>query len=176
MTQTATPYPPPDPETLQALYEYRARVGADWKTKLLLAWMRASEPGLLQRLRNERGPRWLASYELPEGGTSAPRRQLSRQESSKLLKATLREAFPGTRFSVKLSRGTSYGNVEVFWTGPSIENVEEVTSVFQGRGFDGTDDSTTFLDTALMLDSGEVVKSGLGMVMLYRERDGQEVL
>ena len=66
---------------------------------------------------------------------------LSPAESSRLLKRALKDAFPGTKFSARLSRGTAYGNLHVSWTGgPDREAVEAVTIPFQSRSFDGMDD------------------------------------
>jgi hypothetical protein len=162
---------PLDPQTLEALYEFRSRSGEDWKSKLLTAWMRASEPGLLQVLRNQRGPSWLAQYELPEGDPAAPKRQLSVAESSKQLKRALRAAFPGTKFSVRMSTGTAYGNANVSWEGPSTDDVEDVARAFTGATFDGMDDSMSYREARVTLESGEVVKSGLNLILFHRARD-----
>lgn len=45
-----------------ALRQYRLENGRSWKKKLRLAWMSASEPGILQALRNSQrfGPEGLA--------------------------------------------------------------------------------------------------------------------
>lgn len=66
-------------------------------------------------------------------------------ESAKLLKSILHKAFPACRFTVRLSRGTGYGNCHIRWTdGPSRERVEEITNQFVGKTFDGMDDSTHY--------------------------------
>jgi hypothetical protein len=49
----------------QAIRQYAERKGRCWKQALSDAWMRASEPGLLQSIRNSHGPAWLAGYRLP---------------------------------------------------------------------------------------------------------------
>ncbi len=59
-------HPDLDPEELAAVQDYAKREGRDWKRKLNTAWMNAAEPGILQQLRNTRGPAWLADYKLPE--------------------------------------------------------------------------------------------------------------
>lgn len=99
------------------------------------------------------------------------KRTLSNNESSALLKKRLRAAFPGTKFSVRLSKGTAYGNVNISWAGPSTEAVREVADAFQGQGFDGMDDSTYSIETELTLGDGEVVESGLNLVLYHRDRD-----
>lgn len=65
----------------------------------------------------------------------------SAPESAKLLKVTLRRAFPAVKFSVTLDRGTAYGCANVSWTdGPTTRRVEAVVSPFEGEGFDGSQD------------------------------------
>jgi len=70
---TKMKHAPISDEMVEALREFKARqqpVGpdgiVDWKSKLKVAWMHSSEPGLLQQLRNSHGPSWLSSYQLPE--------------------------------------------------------------------------------------------------------------
>lgn len=51
-------------EERAALDAYAAMYGRTWKDELRSAWMRASEPGILQALRNSPrfGPRGLVMY------------------------------------------------------------------------------------------------------------------
>ena len=99
--------------------------------------------------------------------TNTPRR-LSAAESSRLLKKALRRDFPLTRFSVRMSRGTGYGNCHVAWTeGPTGDEVRSVTEHFCGRGFDGMTDSTTYRNAVVDVN-GEACLSGLGMILLHR--------
>ena len=83
--------------------------------------------------------------------TAPPRRETATApESAKLLKQALRAAFPGVTFSVRLSRGTGYGNCYVNWTdGPTVAQVEQITSRFEGEGFDGMTDCSYSKDTVL---------------------------
>lgn len=46
-------------EQQEAIREFAARHGANWKQKLADGWLRAAYPGPLQQIRNERGPTWL---------------------------------------------------------------------------------------------------------------------
>lgn len=96
-------------------------------------------------------------------------KQLTAADSNKLLKKALRKAFPGTKFSVRMSRGTGYGNAWVRWTdGPSTEEVQKVIAPFEGQGFDGMTDSSYYKDTAIEID-GVVYRSGLRMVNVQRD-------
>ena len=82
-------------------------------------------------------------------------------ETSKLLKRALAKRFPATRFSVKLSRGTGYGNCSVGWTdGPSTKLVKEITRQYEGSGFDGMTDSQFHIDNPL----ADGRQTGLSMI------------
>ena len=71
-------------------------------------------------------------------------------ETAKIMKRALRQRFPAVRFSVRLSRGTGWGNCSVRWTdGPSTKLVQEVTKHFQGSGFDGMTDSSYQIENKL---------------------------
>lgn len=71
-------------------------------------------------------------------------------ESSRALKAALHKRFPATTFTVRLSRGTGYGNAHVGWTdGPSIALVDAVAQPFSGEGFNSSDDSSYGMDGRL---------------------------
>ena len=54
------------PDEHRALQAYARIHGRTWKASLRQAWLNASEPGILQALRNSSrfGPRGLASYSL----------------------------------------------------------------------------------------------------------------
>ena len=86
-------------------------------------------------------------------------------ESAKFLRVALRSAFPAVKFSVTLSRGTAWGNCHVTWTdGPTRAEVSAVADKFEGKSFDGMDDSTHYLTK--MLPNG--LESGLGYVICQR--------
>lgn len=58
---------------LRAVSEYAALHGPRWKASLREDWMAARAIGILQSLRNTRGPKWLASFKLEaERATAAP--------------------------------------------------------------------------------------------------------
>lgn len=89
-------------------------------------------------------------------------------ESGRALRRALRDAFPGVKFSVRMSRGTGWGTYHVSWTdGPSSDSVREVTGRFEGKGFDGSDDSTYYMDKAIEW-KGRTWLSGCGMILESR--------
>lgn len=69
-------------------------------------------------------------------------------ETSKLVRKTLKKAYPRTKFSV-----TSKSGVRVKWTdGPNKKQVEKILGPFNGKSFDGMDDSTHYHHSWLFAD------------------------
>lgn len=54
-------------EELEAVSDFASRHGDRWKKALNIAWMNGTSPGVLHRLRNTHGPKWLAAFELNGG-------------------------------------------------------------------------------------------------------------
>lgn len=64
-------------------------------------------------------------------------------ETAKHVRAALKARFPAHKFSVRISRYSMGSSVRVHWTdGPTVGLVESVIDRFQGKGYDGTDDSS----------------------------------
>ena len=86
-------------------------------------------------------------------------------ETSRIMKRALRKHFPATRFSVRLSRGTGWGNCSVRWTdGPSTKLVKEITRHFEGSGFDGMTDCQYHIDNKL----SDGRQTGLSLISEHR--------
>lgn len=65
-------------------------------------------------------------------------RYISMKDQAKLIRTSLREALPGTKFSVRQSRG---GSINVDWTdGPTVAQVDAIVQRFAGGGFDSSQD------------------------------------
>jgi hypothetical protein len=70
--------------------------------------------------------------------TTTQTRYLTQTETNKLIRAALRDAFPGIKFSVTGSGGNA---TTVAWTdGPAEKAVEDVARRFEGSSFDGMQD------------------------------------
>jgi hypothetical protein len=66
---------------------------------------------------------------------------LSCADTAKLVRAALKESFPGVKFSVKSSVYAGGASINVAYTdGPSAGQVEAVAKAFQGAYFDGMTD------------------------------------
>jgi len=62
-------------------------------------------------------------------------------QTAKLVRAALKEAFPGVKFSVKSSTYAGGASINVSYTdGPSASQVEGIAKAFQGSYFDGMTD------------------------------------
>lgn len=89
------------------------------------------------------------------------------RETAKLVRAVLRESFPGMKFRVRISRYAGGCSMRVAWTdGPTVALVEELIGPFEGRGFDGMQDLSYFVDSTL---DGEPVNFGGAYLFCERE-------
>jgi hypothetical protein len=69
---------------------------------------------------------------------------ISCADTAKLVRAALKAAFPGIKFSV--AQGSSRSSLNVRWTdGPTPEQVEKITNQFEGATFDGMQDLETLV-------------------------------
>jgi hypothetical protein len=70
--------------------------------------------------------------------TTTPTRYVTHAETNKLIRAALRDAFPGIKFSI---RGTGGNATHISWTdGPNPKTVDEVARRYEGMTFDGMQD------------------------------------
>ena len=89
-------------------------------------------------------------------------------ETAKLVRAALKDAFPGVKFSV---RGKSYAggaSIDVRWTdGPTSAEVERVAKRYEGADFDGMVDLKSYITHTG--PNGERVYYGADFVFCSRE-------
>jgi len=82
------------------------------------------------------------------------------RETSKLVRAALKKAFPGVKFSVRSESYSMGQSVRVSWpkaAGLSRKVVDEVAGQFEGKGFDGSIDMGYSLDRWLLPDGSAVL-------------------
>lgn len=84
-------------------------------------------------------------------------------DTAKLVRWHLARAYPGVKFSVTSSRGLG-ADVCVAWIdGPTQDEVRESVRPYNGQGFDGMTDATTFSESWLMPDgTARRAVSGIG--------------
>jgi len=86
---------------------------------------------------------------------------------AKLVRTELKEAFPGTKFSVRTDHGTT---LNISWTdGPARKAVDALTDKYAGQGFDGMTDMRYSRDNAGTTDDGEKISYLTDFVFTHRE-------
>lgn len=94
-------------------------------------------------------------------------RYISHTEQARMIRAALKSAFPGVKFSVRRSRGFA---IDIEWTdGPTGNQVDAVAQLYRGGGFDGMEDLRYNVQTMLTTDDGaEVVQFAMDFVFTRR--------
>lgn len=97
---------------------------------------------------------------------------LSVTDTAKLVRAALKAAFPGVKFSVRSDKYSGGASIDISWTdGPFDKDVDQVANRYQGSDFDGMQDLKTYRSGTLIgLPGGEVeeVKFGADFVFTHR--------
>ena len=101
------------------------------------------------------------------------RKYLSVAETAKLVRAALKESFPGVKFSVRSSSYSGGASIDVYWTdGPNGAQVGAVAKAFQGAYFDGMIDYKGSVYHTL---DGERVRFGADFISMHREHSDAEI-
>ena len=83
------------------------------------------------------------------------REYISCTESAKEIRAALKAAFPGVKFSVRSHTYSMGASVDVQWTdGPTVKSVEAVTKRFEGKSFDGMQDLASYNNLLVVGEEG----------------------
>jgi hypothetical protein len=99
-------------------------------------------------------------------------KSLTVAETAKLMRKSLKEAFPGTKFSVRSSSYAGGASIDVYWTdGPTDAAVARLAKGFEGASFDGMIDLKSYHDTLVAdADGGvELVSHGADYVFTHRQ-------
>jgi hypothetical protein len=91
----------------------------------------------------------------------------STTETAKLIRSTLKQAFPGIKFSVRSDKYAGGSSIRVSWIdGPTQKDVDAIASGFSGSGFDGMTDCKHNKDNTL---NGEAVSFGVDFIFCDRD-------
>ena len=157
-------------------YSYQACEHPEWEESFACKQVEALEALALQATgcttleaarRNpawDKAP-WSIGDEPPAEGPApvtapptGPRRHISTTETAKLIRAALKHAFPGVKFSVRSKKYSGGSSINVDWIdGPTAQEAEKVYKRFEGASFDGINDLKSYHDTEL---NGELVHFG----------------
>lgn len=92
---------------------------------------------------------------------------LSCAETAKLVRAALKESFPGVKFSVRSSVYSGGASINVNYVdGPAYDQVKAVVSVFEGSYFDGMTDYKGSNYSSL---DGQEVRFGADFIFVNRK-------
>ncbi|MDY7528385.1 MULTISPECIES: LPD29 domain-containing protein [unclassified Cryobacterium] len=81
---------------------------------------------------------------------------ISTKDTAKLVRAALKNAFPGVKFSVRMSTGTAVAWMNVSYSdGPTELEVRAITGHYEGRHFNGMTDGYDDAGTVLVAGDGE---------------------
>jgi len=95
------------------------------------------------------------------------RQYFSCAETAKMVRAALKESFPGVKFSVKSSVYSGGASINIRYTdGPTYDQVKLVAGMFEGAYFDGMTDYKGSNYGSL---DGEEVRFGADFIFINRE-------
>jgi len=98
---------------------------------------------------------------------------LSVAETAKLVRAALKTAFPGVKFSVRSHGYAGGASIDVRWTdGPHEADVSAVVKAYEGASFDPMIDLKSYHDAMIWRDGAampEVVSFGADYVFTHRD-------
>ena len=98
-------------------------------------------------------------------------RYISVTDTAKLVRAALKAAFPGVKFSVRSDSYSGGASIRVGWTdGPTEDAVEGTTGGYRGASFDGMQDLKTHHDTVLVGPGGTVEVVHFGADFIFTDR------
>jgi hypothetical protein len=98
---------------------------------------------------------------------SAQPLSLSCADTAKIMRQSLKAAFPDTKFSVRSSLYSMGSSIHVSWIdGPTVKAVDAIVDSFAACWFDGMDDSTHY-NPAMVID-GRRMDSGANYVSTSR--------
>ena len=100
--------------------------------------------------------------------TTPQTKYLSVVETAKLIRAALKEAFPGQKFSVRSDKYAGGASIRVTYDSADLaaKKVEEVARKFEGARFDGMTDMMSYHSSTL---NGRPVHFGADFVFVSNE-------
>ena len=89
------------------------------------------------------------------------------RDHAKIIRKVLKEAFPATKFSVRMKRYSGGSSIDVYWTdGPTGWDVDELLKPLAGGYFDGM---TDYKGGIVHMHNGEQVSLGADFIFTHRD-------
>lgn len=94
----------------------------------------------------------------------------SKVETAKLIRVALKAAFPGVKFSVRISHAG--GSTDISWdNGPTMTQVKAATAQYESEGFDAMQDMRTYAEPTLYLaEDGSFVRHSYNSGLILEQR------
>ncbi|GAC1575762.1 MAG: hypothetical protein NVS3B18_09520 [Candidatus Dormibacteria bacterium] len=103
--------------------------------------------------------------------STIPVRYVTCADTAKLLRAALKAAHPGVRFSVRSSTYAGGASISVDWTdGPCQDEVDSTARRYSGATFDGMTDTKSYHRTLLAGPDGTVEEVHFGADFIFTSR------
>lgn len=92
-------------------------------------------------------------------------------DTAKLLRQTLKAAFPGVKFSVRSDRYAGGASIDIHWTdGPTEDEVKTLASLYEGATFDGMTDMKNYHTSLIGSPAGDVREVHFGADFIFEHR------
>lgn len=93
-------------------------------------------------------------------------------DTAKMIRKTLKAAFPGTKFSVRCSKYSGGASIDVRWIdGPTRNQVDAVIGFYQGSKFDAMIDLKSYVTQEVVLADGSKARVHYGSDYVHTARD-----
>jgi len=93
-------------------------------------------------------------------------------ETAKLIRAALKQHFPGVKFSVRSSTYSGGASIRVRWNfGPREKDVDRIAKRFSGATFDGMQDLKEYHDVLVADENGRLRSIHYGADFVFTDRD-----
>lgn len=97
---------------------------------------------------------------------------ISVADTAKLVRAHLKQKFPGVKFSVRSKSYSGGASIDIGWTdGPCSARVDKVAKQYEGASFDGSIDLKSHHDSILMGTDGTPRKVHFGSDYVFTHRE-----
>ena len=96
---------------------------------------------------------------------------VSTTDTAKLIRKSLRAAYPEHKFSVRSDSYANGSSIRVSWTdGPTEKEVDALVGEYAGASFDGMTDSKSYRTTTIEVEDGTRVKVQYGADFVFTSR------
>ena len=99
--------------------------------------------------------------------------RISTNDTAKMIRQTLKNSFPATKFSVRGHKYAGGSSINIYWTdGPLQKDVDSIVKLYEGASFDGMTDSKSYHNSFVILEGSTLpVQVHYGADFVFTNRD-----